>query len=206
MKTEDYPQIAAELCEVCRPFGERGWCLATGGNFSVRVDAEHFLITQSGKDKSRLTPGDLMICSSDGQAAESALTPSAEALLHACLYRHDSAIASVLHTHSVTSTLASRAAASAIRLQGFEMQKAIRGIDTHEATMDVPVIENSQDMHSLCERVESALVQQQQQQALPGFLVRGHGLYAWGNSLSEAKRHIEGLEFLIECAWREGIR
>ena len=32
-----------------------------------------------------------------------------------------------------------------------------------------------------------------------GFLVKGHGLYAWGNSLREAKRHLEGIEFLLSC-------
>ncbi len=32
---------------------------------------------------------------------------------------------------------------------------------------------------------------------LPGLLVAGHGLYAWGNSLEEAQRHVEILEFLF---------
>jgi methylthioribulose-1-phosphate dehydratase len=32
-----------------------------------------------------------------------------------------------------------------------------------------------------------------------GLLVRGHGLYAWGRDMAEARRHLEGLEFLFAC-------
>jgi|GEM_PF-6747725 len=34
---------------------------------------------------------------------------------------------------------------------------------------------------------------------VPGFLLAGHGLYGWGSSIAEAKRHIEVFEFLMEC-------
>ena len=30
------------------------------------------------------------------------------------------------------------------------------------------------------------------------FIIRNHGTYAWGNSLFEAKRHIETIEYLLE--------
>jgi len=32
-----------------------------------------------------------------------------------------------------------------------------------------------------------------------GFLLRGHGLTCWGRDVAEARRHLEGLEFLFEC-------
>ena len=32
-----------------------------------------------------------------------------------------------------------------------------------------------------------------------GFLVRGHGIYAWGADLASARRHLEGWEFLLAC-------
>jgi methylthioribulose-1-phosphate dehydratase len=38
-----------------------------------------------------------------------------------------------------------------------------------------------------------------------GILVAGHGLYAWGESLKEARRHVEILEFLLELCWREQL-
>ena len=43
--------------------------------------------------------------------------------------------------------------------------------------------------------------------ALPGSiaagLLAGHGLYAWGRTMEEAKRHLEGIEFLLACALEE---
>jgi methylthioribulose-1-phosphate dehydratase len=36
-----------------------------------------------------------------------------------------------------------------------------------------------------------------------GILISGHGLYAWGDDLAMAKRHLEILEFLLEQHWRE---
>jgi methylthioribulose-1-phosphate dehydratase len=35
-----------------------------------------------------------------------------------------------------------------------------------------------------------------------GFILRRHGLYTWGKDLSEAKRHVEILEFLLEVMGR----
>jgi methylthioribulose-1-phosphate dehydratase len=35
-----------------------------------------------------------------------------------------------------------------------------------------------------------------------GFLLSGHGLYTWGSSLEEARRHIEIYEFLFEVVHR----
>ena len=37
---------------------------------------------------------------------------------------------------------------------------------------------------------------------LHGYLVAGHGLYAWGRNMKEAHRHVEAFEFLFDCALR----
>ncbi len=58
------------------------------------------------------------------------------------------------------------------------------------------MFENTQDMQALAQQLKADWAQ------LPlqwGFLVRGHGLYAWGRDMAEAKRHLEGLEFLFAC-------
>ena len=194
---------ADALSQVCRLFGERGWCSATSGNFSLRVESSHCMITQSGKEKSRLSPDDLMICDLQGIAVDKGCKPSAETPLHSCLYRLDADIGAVLHTHSVTATVLSRAAGSTLTISGYEMQKALAGIRSHEETVNVPVFDNDQDMPAFAERVEKAWADGQF--TIPGFLIRGHGLYAWGGSLADAQRHVEGLEFLFACAWQEKL-
>lgn len=189
------------LCHIGRLFGERRWCLATSGNFSARVDDGHCVITQSGVEKSRLSPQQLMVCDLNGTPADQALRPSAETAVHTELYRLDRRIAAVLHTHSVPATLVSRHAADPLTISGFEMQKAQAGVTSHEQSLSLPVFDNTQDMRELArlvrERREAGDLQGN------GFLVRGHGLYAWGESLEVAQRHVEGLEFLLECTWQE---
>jgi methylthioribulose-1-phosphate dehydratase len=171
------------------------------GNFSLRTDARHCLITQSGKDKSTLEADDLMLCDFDGVAVDAGLKPSAETALHTALYRHDASIGAVLHTHSIMSTVLSRQLAADLSLSGFEMQKALRGVRSHEDPVTIALFENTQDMHALATAVVGRLAAGTL--TVPGFLVRGHGLYAWGADLAEAQRHVEGFEFLLACAWQE---
>ncbi|MEM6730282.1 MAG: methylthioribulose 1-phosphate dehydratase [Myxococcota bacterium] len=201
MKVMDFHDAAQKLCDTVQEFGQRQWCLATGGNFSARIDDARCLITQSGKDKSNLAPSDLMLCDLDGRPIDADLKPSAETALHVGLYRYESEIGSVLHTHSVTTTVMSRIVSDYIEFSGFEMQKALKGIRTHDAAVRLPVFENTQDMDALAALVQEELSRGAVQ--TPGFLVRGHGLYAWGSTIAEAKRHVEGIEFLLACAWQE---
>jgi methylthioribulose-1-phosphate dehydratase len=201
-----FPEKSKALVEVCHFLGGRGWAPATGGNFSVRIDDRHCLITQSGCDKSQLTIDDLMVCNLDGKALHRALRPSAELGLHTRLYSLDAGIGAVLHTHSITSTVLSRATAGDLLLQGFEMQKALAGNQSHQQAISIAVFDNDQDISALADRVEQrwpSAGQSQHSIFQPGFLVRGHGMYAWGKDLAEARRHVEGFEFLFDCAWQE---
>jgi methylthioribulose-1-phosphate dehydratase len=194
---------AQALCELGRLFGERQWCLATGGNFSLRVDDRHLLITRSGTDKTRLAADGLMLCDLDGVPVDRRLRPSAETALHVAVYALDESAGAVLHTHSVTSTVVSRAATQDLVIEGFEMQKAIEGVVSHEERLILSVVENGQDMRKL-----AALVRERYALGhlrAHGFLVRGHGLYAWGDDLDSARRHLEGLEFLLACHWQERL-
>jgi methylthioribulose-1-phosphate dehydratase len=198
-----FPEKAEELVEVCRFLGGRDLAPATGGNFSVRLDDSRCLITQSGRDKSRLTVDDLMVCDLNGRAMDPALRPSAEVGLHARLYRLDADIGAVLHTHSVTSTVLSRVSDGDLLLQGFEMQKALSGNQSHDDEIRIAVFDNDQDIAALAERLQQRWLLHTVTQ--PGFLVSGHGLYAWGKDLAEARRHVEGFEFLFACAWQEKL-
>ena len=34
--------------------------------------------------------------------------------------------------------------------------------------------------------------------------IAGHGLYAWGRSMAEARRHVEAFDFLLACELEKG--
>ncbi len=81
------------------------------------------------------------------------------------------------------------------------MLKGLAGVRTHQHREWLPILENSQDMVELADRVSRTL---QQSPGIHGFLLKEHGLYTWGVSLEEAKRHVEILEFLMEVLVRSG--
>lgn len=188
---------AIALCTVGRWIATRNWVPATGGNFSIRHGDNCALITASGKDKGELSPKDLLPLSWQGEQLSCPGKPSAEAALHACLYQLDPEIKAVLHTHSVPATVFSRLVPGEnYQFLGYEMQKAISGHSSHEQPCPLAIFDNTQDIPALARQVAARWQQTPLSFAL---LVRGHGLYTWGYSLNEAKRHLEGWEFLINC-------
>jgi methylthioribulose-1-phosphate dehydratase len=196
-------QRRESLCRAVAELGAQGWCQGTGGNFSLtlRRDPLRLLITRSGVDKRRLTAADLMLVGADaGPLPEETGRPSAETALH-CRIVAATGAASVLHVHSVANTLLSEhfAGEGGFTLRGYEMLKGIRGVATHEAAVFVPILANSQDIPRLSDEVAELLATHSD---LWGFLLAGHGLYTWGDSLEEAKRHVEIFEFLFELAAR----
>jgi len=176
----------------------RGWTPATSSNFSMRIDADHAAITVSGRDKGKLGRDDIMLIDMDGHAIGTDARPSAETALHTQIYRRWPTVGAVLHTHSRTQSVASRlfAAEGAIRLQGWELQKAISGHDTHESVLEIPVFPNTQHMPELVARVDAWL---DAGKSLHAYLIDGHGIYTWGRDMAETVRHLEALEFLLDC-------
>lgn len=192
-----FSHSAGEIIVNVRELSELGWTPATSSNFSERVDEQHVAITVSGRNKGRLTENEIMVVDLDGAPVATDKKSSAETLLHTMLYKRFPDVQVVLHTHSVTQTVASRffAKQGYVRLDGYELLKAFAGQATHETTIDVPVFPNTQDMNVLAEQVNAAL----DKGPMWGYLIDGHGLYAWGRSMNEARRHLEAFETLLAC-------
>ncbi len=190
-------ELAGEIIVNVHELSALGWTPATSSNFSRRLDDRHAAITVSGRDKGKLREADIMVVDFDGNAVGSDHKPSAEALLHTQLYRRFPEIGCVLHTHSRAQTIASRlyAGAGHVHLEGYELLKAFTGNTTHEDEIDLPVLPNTQDMHTLAAQVDALL----DRDCMWGYLIDGHGLYAWGRDMAEARRHLEAFEFLLNC-------
>jgi methylthioribulose-1-phosphate dehydratase len=194
----DWRDIASTVAEAARELAARGWTPATAGNFSARRDASTAVITVSGRDKGRLTADDFLLVDLEGRVIDGSGKPSAETPLHVQLYRHDPSIGAVLHTHSPHQTVAGRALAceGGIRFEGYELLKAFAGVGTHDTQVTLPVFANTQDMQELAQRVDGRLAGGG---PMYGYLIDGHGIYAWGTDLGDAMRHLEAFDFLIGC-------
>ncbi|MCP9915388.1 methylthioribulose 1-phosphate dehydratase [Cyanobium sp. ATX 6F1] len=204
--------LAEDLSSTIAALHRRGWCDGTGGNFSCVLQREplQLLMAPSGVDKGTVAPEALIVVDGDGQVLRGHGRASAETLLHLEIVRRSGAGA-VLHTHSQAATLLSRRALATDRhspgasgadgsvvLEQLEMLKGLKGIHSHDTRVRLPVLANDQDLRRLSVRAAPLLADAPQ-----GLLIAGHGLYAWGDALFSARRHLEILEFLLEQHWRQ---
>ncbi len=189
-------EATRQIIEAGRWLDARGWTPATSGNCSMRLDAERVAVTVSGCHKGRLTENDVTVVDYDGKPIDGR-RPSAETPLHTLMYRIDSSFGAVLHVHSIHSTVLGLELAPRrdLELSGYELLKAFPGIATHEARVVVPIFDNTQDMSALARDV----TERWSKAPFFGYLIRGHGLYAWGRTMDEALRSVEAFEFLFAC-------
>lgn len=185
----------AQIIRAGQTLDQRGWVPATGGNLSARLNDGSVAITVSGRHKGYLVPDDIMRVDFDGQALDGK-KPSAETLLHTGMYKIFPNVNAILHGHpraSVTYSLLNPA--DHIVLSGYELLKIYPGVKTHEASVTIPVFDNSQDMVAL--QLEIDRFYKQNPDAPPAYVVRGHGLTTGGSDMDMARYVFEATEELF---------
>jgi len=192
------------LCATARLCYGRGWVPATSGNFSVRVldgRSQRMFITPSGLDKGMVTPAHLLEIDDKGQVLKGSGKPSAEMGLHLVVYRARPEAGAIAHVHTVWDTLLSGhyAGKDHVAIEGYEILKGLSGVTAHTHVERIPLIENTQEYFVLSSQLESVL---EKNPETHGVLLNRHGLYTWGQSMAEARRHLEALEFLFEVEGR----
>lgn len=200
---EEKQAMLAELKDVKEQLAARGWFPGTSGDLSACVgkyapDEFYFAITSSAKDKAMHTPEDFLFVDAAGEACETtSLKPSRGSLIHAKIYRMTGCSA-IFHVHTVFNNLISEFYGDQgfIPVQGNEQIKEL-GIWEENASIEIPVLPNYVDIPSIVKLVPGAI-----HSDIPGFVLRNHGIYAWGNSIWEAKRHLEAFEFIFELEYR----
>jgi methylthioribulose-1-phosphate dehydratase len=196
--------IATELFETIKFFNSKGWSPATSTNYSYRISQEDskILISRSGIDKRKFSLNDFILINNNGdiypEFQKENFKSSAETDIHTYIYNKFPEINCVLHTHSALGTVLSQhyLPQKEILFSELEIIKGIEGQTTHQTTLRLPIVSNSQDMKNILFELEHHFHRTGQ---FFGFLIAGHGLYAWGKDLPTATRHIETFEFLLEC-------
>ena len=199
----DSQQQRQALSDTIRDFHQRGWCDGTGGNFSLVLQKTplRLLMAPSGIEKRNIEADELIEVDSSGNVIQGEGRASAETDMHLKIIEQTNAKA-VLHTHSMTATWLSNHYKNTgkITIEGWEMLKGLKGINSHSTSITLPILLNNQNLAKLSQAAGELV-----NDAPYGLLVAGHGLYAWGESLNEARRHVEILEFLLELCWREQL-
>jgi methylthioribulose-1-phosphate dehydratase len=216
MNVLNLDSIKQDLIQVAHFCAVKGLVPATSGNFSARLENQEILISVSGKDKATLAEGDLMLVDFLGRAnlkeddenaengvVQPSLKPSAETLLHTQVYRTFPNAKFIAHFHSSSSAVLSKVllkqGIKALKLEGFELLKALSGVSTHDHTEILPIFPNNQDIEELADLIQPVIDKlANSEKPLHAYLLAGHGLYTWGSTVCETIRHVDALNTLIE--------
>jgi len=200
IKTPEFNREIRSLIAVASCFYKKNWLLGTSGNLSALLSRNplRFVITATGTDKGSLSPRSFVEVEPtfDRKSKETCANvpkPSGETLLHTTIYQHTAA-GSVIHVHSPYSLAIAElfSAKSEFSFGGYEVQKGLGFKDISE-TCRIPILKNRDDLMLLSRDVAIRI-----QAHLVGFLIERHGLFVWGMTIADAKRHVELLHHVFE--------
>jgi L-fuculose-phosphate aldolase len=184
MSTNRFEVERGAVADYMRRLYDRGLTTASGGNISLRLDKNHFLITPSALDKGRLVADQIAVVTIEGKNLTPHLRLSIETEMHRLiLLSRDDAMA-VVHAHPTY--------ASAFTTLTREGQVAI---DTHLIAESYYILEDPIFVdYRLMGTVDLA-----EQVAIKAFdhdvlLLENHGVLTIGTSLLDAFDKIELLE------------
>lgn len=89
----------AEIIRVAAMAAAGGLVVASGGNLSVRVSSETFLVTRTGAWFGHLCDDDIVLIDAEGHHSDDSAAPSSEWRLHARTYQQRIDVNAVVHVH-----------------------------------------------------------------------------------------------------------
>lgn len=176
--------LSRELTHYYRQLRQHGINDSHSGNASVR-DAEHLWITPTGACADDLQSWQLVRCPVAGGPCPRA---SADLALHRAVYHYNANARAVLHAHG--------SYAVALTLDGRDYVPIDLEGGLYFPRVPVIDIAYAEYFEKSPEQVGRALSE------CPIAIVRGHGMYAWGNDLNQAYKWICSLELSAAVGYR----
>lgn len=99
-----HEDVRTAICEYGRRLLEDDLTTGTGGNLSVRLDADRIAISPSGIPYEDVEPADVPVVDVDGTVVAGELEPSTELPMHLAVYEERPDVGGVVHTHSPYAT------------------------------------------------------------------------------------------------------
>ena len=99
-----YEDERTAICDYGRSLLEDDLTTGTGGNLSVRLEADRIAISPSGVPYEDVNPKDVPVVDTDGTVLAGELDPSTELPMHLAVYAERPGVGGVVHTHSPYAT------------------------------------------------------------------------------------------------------
>lgn len=190
--------LRTELCSTAQYFHQKGWMMGTAGNLSAKDSLSSFWITASGQSKGSLREEQFLNIDTQGKIIHPnpGYEPSAETSIHIAAYRLFSSAAACLHVHMLEGNWVcdDHPDTQWITLPPIEM---LKGFGWKQGTAKILVTKNHPHVPNIAQDMMQTYTQQHDFFVIPGFLIRGHGVTAWGKNIEEARNRIELLSFIF---------
>ena len=171
------------------------------GNVSLKLDKNHIVIKPSGVLVKNLKLNDMPILRiSDGKLTKGKLKPSVDTPTHIEIYKFNSNIKSVAHTHSIYATGWAQTGKSIPNL-GTTHSDYWQGEIPNVEFITKKRLKQNYELET-GKLIISALKKRKLDfENCPGVLVRGHGVFTWGTNHFDSVNHAEILESVAKIAY-----
>ena len=173
-------QLKNEIIKLGRKSVLNGYVTTVGGNISVRLGGNRFLITSSGTPLDELSEQNVLTVDEKGCVQEGSMKPSKETNMHLAIYQHRPDVDAVVHLHPILSTTL------------VSMDEEITPVTMEELYFIGDQIGIVPLLAAGCSDLHSAVVQEAEKYNV--VFLKNHGCIATGKNLKEAYYRIVKLE------------
>lgn len=170
----------------------------TWGNVSAR-ESDYIIIKPSGINYDTMKADDMVVLDLDGNKIEGKYNPSSDTPTHLELYKAFSNIKGITHTHSSYATSFAQAGCEIAALGTTHADYFYGNIPVTRNLDECEVVENYEKNTG---KVIIETFTNIDYMAIPGVLVRSHGVFAWGKSASDSVHNAVVIEELAKMNYQ----
>ena len=172
----------------------------TWGNVSGKSDdGKYIAIKPSGVAYEILKPQDIVILDTEGNIVEGNLNPSSDTPTHIELYRAFPKVKGICHTHSNYATSFAQAGKT---IDAFGTTQADYFYGNIPCTRGLTQEETENDYEKNTGKVIAQTFSNLDYMAIPGVLVKQHGVFTWGNTAYNAVHNAIVMEELAKMNYQ----
>ena len=190
----NYPtdQDAKELIlEIGRRLYNKGFVAASDGNISCKVGKDTIWTTPTGVSKGFMSEEMLVKVSLSGDIIEGNSKPSSEIKMHLRVYRENTSVGGIVHSHSPYATSIAVA------------EKSLNGVFLTETLMSLGEVPCASFAMPGTEEVPDSIAPYCK--AYNAVLLAHHGVLTWGKDLIQAYMRMESVEFFAQMTLLENL-
>ena len=190
-------QLKEQVCNANLTLKKSNLITLTWGNVSAKDEESGLIIIKpSGVSYDTMKPEDMVVVDLDGNTVEGTYRPSSDLPTHLYLYKQFPSLGGIVHTHS---TFATAFAQSGKEIVAYGTTHADAFYGSIPCTRDLTEAEISEAYEWNTGKVIAEAVRDFI--AVPGMIVKNHGVFTWGETAEKAVENAITLEEVAKMAF-----